>query len=104
MKCANCGNDNPKTLHNEGDTFYCSLCCHRTQTATGQDDLITCPYCGRLRDRKAFQCMWCGNSIGQNVPPAKEDYEEVDKILTEFEEDMASSNIRFWKLRDKKRQ
>jgi len=48
--------------------------------------------------------MWCGNSIGQNIPPAKEDYEEVDKILTEFEEDMASSNIRFWKLRDKKKQ
>jgi len=50
MKCANCGNENPNSLFDEGDTFYCSTCCHRTQTATGQDDLITCPFCGRLRD------------------------------------------------------
>ena len=104
MKCANCGNDNPKTLFDEEDTFYCSLCCHRTQTATGQDDLITCPYCGRLRDRKAYQCMWCGNTIGQNNPPTKEDYEELDKDLIEFEESMDSSNIRYWKLRGKKKQ
>lgn len=104
MKCANCGNDNPKTLHDEGDTFYCLLCCHRTQTATGQDDLITCPYCGRLRDRKAFQCMWCNNTIEQNIPPTKEEYAELDEILTEFEENMDNSNIRYWNLRDKKKQ
>lgn len=103
MRCANCGNDNPKTLHDEGDTFYCSLCCHRTQTATGQDDLITCPYCGRLRDRKSYSCMWCGSVIGQNIPPTKEEYAELDESLTEFEENMDDSNIRFWKLRGKKK-
>ena len=103
MKCANCSNDNPKELHDEGDTFYCSLCCHRTQTATGQDDLITCPYCGRLRDQKAYQCMWCNNTIGKNNPPSNEEYKALDEILKEFEEDMDSSNIRFWKLRDKKK-
>ena len=105
MKCANCGNDDLKTLHDGGDTFYCSLCRHRTQTATGQDDLITCPYCGRLRDRKAYQCMWCCNSIGQSGGlPTKEDYAELDKDLTEFEENMDNSNIRYWKLRGKKKQ
>jgi DNA-directed RNA polymerase subunit RPC12/RpoP len=104
MKCANCGNENPKTLFDEGDTFYCSVCCHRTQTATGQDDLITCPYCGRLRDRKAFLCMWCNNPIEQATPPTKEEYEELDEILTEFEENMDESNIRYWRLRGKKKQ
>lgn len=98
MKCANCCNDNPNTLFDEGDTFYCSMCCHRTQTATGQDDLITCPHCGRLRDRKAYQCMWCNNTIDENNEPNKEKYEELDEILTEFEDNMDSSNIRFWKL------
>jgi len=28
MKCANCGNEDPKPLWDEGDTFYCSKCCH----------------------------------------------------------------------------
>ena len=97
MKCANCGNCDERTLIDEGDTFYCSKCCHRTQTVTGQDDLITCPYCGRLRDRKAFGCMWCGHSIGENNPPTKEEYEELDKSLAEFEESLDSSNIRYWK-------
>jgi 23S rRNA C2498 (ribose-2'-O)-methylase RlmM len=48
--------------------------------------------------------MWCGNTIGQNIPPTKEDYAELDKSLTEFEENMDNSNIRFWKLRGKKKQ
>ena len=26
MKCTNCGNDNPATLWDEGDTIYCSVC------------------------------------------------------------------------------
>ena len=26
MKCANCGNNDQKTLWDEGDTFYCSKC------------------------------------------------------------------------------
>ena len=103
MKCANCGNTDPRTLFDEGDTFYCSKCCHRTQTATGQDDLITCPYCGRLRDRKAYQCMWCGNSIGQNNPPTQEDYEEIDASLNEFEAGLTPQNLRYWNLRGKKK-
>jgi DNA-directed RNA polymerase subunit RPC12/RpoP len=103
MKCANCGNENQNTLFDEGDTFYCSLCRHRTQTATGQDDLITCPYCGRLRDRKAYQCMWCNNTIDQNNPPTIQEYVELDRLLTEFEDNMDESNIRYWKLRDKKK-
>ena len=78
MKCANCGNENPKTLWDEGDTFYCSVCCHRTQTVTGQDDLITCPFCGRLRDRKAYECMWCGNSLDSQPGPSREEFEELD--------------------------
>ena len=103
MKCANCGNTDPRTLFDEGDTFYCSKCCRRTQTATGQDDLITCPYCGRLRDRKAYQCMWCGNSIGQNNPPTQEDYEEIDASLNEFEAGLTPQNLRYWNLRGKKK-
>lgn len=102
MKCANCGNTNPKTLFDEGDTFYCSVCCHRTQTATGADDLITCPYCGRLRDRKAFQCQWCGNTIGQNIPPSKEDYEQLNEMIEEFEESLTPDNKRYWNIRKKK--
>lgn len=103
MKCANCGNENPNTLWDEGDTFYCSECRHRTQTATGQDDLITCPYCGRLRDRRAAHCMWCNISIDSNMPPTRELYEELDGILNEFEDSMDSSNLRFGKLLGKKK-
>ena len=98
MKCANCGNTDKRFLFDEDDTFYCSKCTHRTQKATGQDDLITCPYCGRLRDRKAFLCMWCGNSIGAYPPPSKEDYEELNESVTEFEKTLNRSHIRYWKL------
>lgn len=103
MKCANCGNINKKTLWDEGDTFYCSVCCHRTQTATGQDDLITCPFCGRFRDRKAAYCMWCNSSLDSQPGPSKEEYEALDASIQEFEDKMDSSNIRYWKLRGKKK-
>ncbi len=101
MRCANCGNENPKTLFDEGDTVYCSVCCHRTQVATGQDDLITCPYCGRLRDRKAINCMWCGHSINEVTPPTKEEYTELDEELQKFEDNLDSSNVRYWNLKNK---
>lgn len=104
MRCANCGNENPRTLHDEGDTFFCSVCCHRTQTATGQDDLITCPFCGRLRDRKAFACMWCNNSLESQPGPTREEFEELDSILQEFEEGLTPANVRYWKLRNKKKE
>lgn len=90
-------------MHDEGDTFYCSVCGHRTQTATGQDDLITCPYCGRLRDRKAYQCMWCGNTIGADPGPSREEYESLDTMLNEFEAGVDESNKRFFRLLGKKK-
>ena len=102
MKCGNCGNEDLRTLFDEGDTFYCSKCCHRTQTATGQDDLITCPFCGRLRDRKAMYCMWCNNVIGSEPGPSKEEYEELDTLLNEFEAGIDDSNMRYGKLKGKK--
>lgn len=103
MKCANCGNTDKKTLFDEGDTFYCSKCSHRTQTATGQDDLITCPFCGRLRDRKAHHCMWCNIPLNSVNPPSREEYEELDKELSAFEKRLTPSDIRYWKLRGKKK-
>lgn len=103
MKCANCGNTDKKTLFDEGDTFYCSKCSHRTQTAAGQDDLITCPFCGRLRDRKAYYCMWCNNSLNRTDPPSKKEYKELNKELSDFEKRLDPANIRFWKLRGKKK-
>lgn len=30
MRCANCGNEDPKTLHDDGERVYCSICYHRT--------------------------------------------------------------------------
>jgi len=48
--------------------------------------------------------MWCNNPIEQATPPTKEEYEELDEILTEFEENMDESNIRYWRLRGKKKQ
>lgn len=102
MKCANCGNEDPRTLWDEGDTFYCSVCCHRTQTATGADDLITCPFCGRLRDRKAFECCWCGYSINSEPAPSRETYEELNELLEEFENRLTPKSLRYWKIRKKK--
>lgn len=103
MRCANCGNDDPNTLIDEGDTLYCTICCHRTQTATGQDDLITCPFCGRLRDRKAMNCMWCNISLDSEPGPTQEEYEELDEMLNEFEKSIAPSNLRYGKLLGKKK-
>lgn len=104
MKCANCGNENPKTLFDEGDTFYCSECRHRTQTATGQDDLITCPYCGRLRDRKAAYCMWCNTPANALERPTPEMYAELDASLNEFEKTLTPENKRYWRLRGKRKE
>lgn len=97
MKCANCGNTDKNTLFDEGDTFYCSKCSHRTQAATGQDDLITCPFCGRLRDRKAHHCMWCNIPLNSTNPPSEKEYKELDKELSAFEKRLTPSDIRYWK-------
>ena len=103
MRCANCGNRDPRTLFDEGDTFYCSKCCHRTQTATGQDDLITCPHCGRLRDRKAYYCMWCNTPLNTFSSTSRKEYRELDKNLNRFEANKDSSDLRYGKLLGKKK-
>lgn len=62
MKCANCGNEDERTLWDEGDTVYCSKCAYRTSIETGEDDLVVCPHCGEPRDRKAYYCRNCGTA------------------------------------------
>ena len=59
MKCAHCGNVDENSLWDEDDTFYCSKCAHRTLYETGEDDLVECPYCHEMRDRKAYYCRNC---------------------------------------------
>lgn len=81
MKCANCGNDDERILWDEGDTIYCSNCCHRTLKETGEDDLVECPCCGYERDRKALYCFNCGNAWGVKIS-GREKY-EIRKILQE---------------------
>lgn len=103
MRCANCGNSDSRFLFDEGDTFYCSKCCHRTQTATGQDDLITCPHCGRLRDRKAYNCMWCNIPLNASPAPSREEYEQLDRLLNDFEAKKDPSDPRYGKLLGKKK-
>lgn len=82
IRCANCGNTDINSLWDEGDTIYCSKCTHRTLKATGVDDLVECPYCHRMRDRKAMYCRWCNDSTWQASTP--EEFEETDRILKEM--------------------
>ena len=98
IKCANCGNANPKKLFDEGDTIYCSECTHRTRVSDGKDDLVVCPVCHHLRDRKAFVCMWCNSPWGSD----DEFDEEAYKLANEFEKSDASLNKRYIKLRGKR--
>lgn len=79
MKCANCGNEKTSLLWDEGDAIYCSLCCHRISKITGEDDSVECPYCHRMRDRKAMYCRHCNDSSWQ-CSTARE-YSEIDQIL-----------------------
>jgi len=79
MRCANCGNEKKSLLWDEGDTIYCSLCCHRTSKLTGEDDSVECPYCHRMRDRKAMYCRYCNDSSWQRS--TAREYSEIDKIL-----------------------
>ena len=82
LKCANCGNADKNTLWDEGDTIYCSRCTHRTSRNTGEDDVVECPYCHRMRDRKALYCRWCNDSTWE--PSTPDEFEETDKILKEL--------------------
>lgn len=79
MRCANCGNTNENTLWDEGDTIYCSKCAHRTTVDTGEDDVVECPFCHKMRDRKAMYCRWCNDSTWK--PSTQDEFEETDKIL-----------------------
>ena len=78
MKCTNCGNDNPATLWDEGDTIYCSVCTHRTRKTDFEDDSVQCPYCHRLRDKKAMYCRYCNSSDWTPSSPAE--FAEIDKM------------------------
>lgn len=82
MRCANCGNTDENTLWDEGDTIYCSKCAHRTSVDTGEDDVVECPYCHRMRDRKAMYCRWCNDSTWE--PSTQDEFEETDKILKDM--------------------
>ena len=82
MKCANCGNDNEKYLVDDGDTIYCIKCHSRTRVDNGEGDLVECPYCHRMRDRKAMYCRWC--NISSWEASTQEEFEEVDAVLKEM--------------------
>lgn len=77
--CANCGNTDSATLWDEEDTFYCSNCFHRTSRETGEDDLVECPACGYMRDRKALHCRHCNSSWGAEI--SDEEYAANRKLL-----------------------
>lgn len=49
---------------------------------TGEDDVVKCPYCHRMRDRKAIYCRWCNDSAWE--PSAQDEFEEIDKILKDI--------------------
>ena len=95
MRCANCGNEDPRTLHDDDDTIFCSICYHRTRKDDGEDDLVLCPVCHHMRDRKAYNCMWCGSTWDSDEGFSQENYD----MANEFEEEIDSSNIRYGKLK-----
>lgn len=82
MKCANCGNEDERTLWDEGDTIYCSKCCHRTRTDNGENDEVECPYCHRMRDRKAMYCRYCNDTARE--ASTEEEFQEIDDILKQM--------------------
>ena len=82
VKCAYCGNTDKDTLWDEGDTIHCSLCFHRTSVETGKLDVVECPYCHRMRDRKALYCFFCNDATWE--PSTQEEFEEIDKSLKEM--------------------
>ena len=64
MKCSYCGNEDTRLLTDEGDTIYCSKCARRTRKDNGKLDLVKCPYCHKMRDRKALYCYNCNHAWG----------------------------------------
>lgn len=59
-KCGWCGNEDSNYFFEEDETIYCQKCHKRTRKDTGKADAIICPYCGKLKDRLAYQCPECG--------------------------------------------
>lgn len=96
--CANCGKTDQSTLWDEKDTVYCSVCCHRTRVSDGKDDLVVCPVCHHLRDRKAAYCQWCNAPIGDNKF-SQSSYETAN----EFEKTIDRSNLRYYSLKGKRK-
>lgn len=82
MRCSNCGNEDDSNLWDEGDTVYCSKCSHRTRLTVGEDDSVQCPYCHRMRDKKAMYCRYCNTSDW--TPSTVAEYEEIDTILKDM--------------------
>ena len=64
------------------DTIYCSVCTHRTRKTDFEDDSVQCPYCHRLRDKKAMYCRYCNSSDWTPSSPAE--FAEIDKILKDM--------------------
>ncbi len=81
MKCMYCGNEEQQTLWDEDDVIFCSLCHHRTRKDNGRVDLVKCPYCKRMRERKSMYCRYCNDSTWKTSTPRK--FKEVDKFLKE---------------------
>lgn len=99
IKCANCGEENPEWLHDEGDTVYCLRCLHRTRKDNGEDDLVVCPVCHHMRDRKAVHCMWCNSAWGCDDTFDQASYE----LANEFEASVTSANIKYYKLKGRRK-
>ena len=100
MKCANCGNSDSRTLFDEGETIYCNKCCHRTRTDNGKDDLVICQICGKLRDRRAMNCMWCNLSDDISPKLTKKEYDDIVKLNADFVRDLTPNDIRYWRIRN----
>lgn len=94
MKCYNCGNKNNSTLHDEGDTIYCSICKHRTNKKTKKDDSVICPVCHYPRDRKALYCRWCNDSTWGKYD------KELEKLNKDYQKTITKDNLTYGKYKD----
>lgn len=44
--------------------------------------IVECPYCHRMRDKKAMYCRWCNDSSGEES--TEEEFNEIDKKLKDM--------------------
>ena len=94
VKCCNCGNKQRDSLHDEGDTIFCSKCHHRTKKSNGKDDSIVWPICNHPRDRKAAHCRFCNGS-----QKGKYSYAE-EKSAREFLKQIDADNLTYGKYKN----